>query len=102
MARTANMDHYARVSLAEMIYSGVFERFPKLLVGAVEFELAWIPHFLDRIDFNYTQRGIGRRILRFTNDMMPSDIFHRNCFAGFQEDSAGIRARDIIGVDNLM
>ena len=100
-SRVANMDHYARVSLGEMIYSGVFERFPKLQVGAVEFELAWIPHFLDRIDFNYTQRGIERAV-RFKNDMVPSDFWYRNCFAGFQEDSMGIRDRHDIGVDNLM
>ena len=100
-ARVANMDHYARVSLAEMIYGGVFERFPKLIVGAVEFELAWIPHFLERIDFNYNQRGPGRS-LRFKNDMLPSDFFRRNSFAGFQEDSMGIRDRHAIGVDSLM
>ena len=99
-SRVANMDHYARVSLGEMIYSGVFERYPKLQVGAVEFELAWIPHFLDRIDFNYTQRGVERSV-RFKNEMMPSDFWYRNCFAGFQEDWMGIRDRELIGVDNI-
>ena len=100
-ARVANMDHYARVSISTMIYGGVFQRFPRLQIGAVEFELAWIPHFLDRIDFNYNQRGPGRSE-RFDDDMMPSDFFRRNCFAGFQEDSMGIRDRHAIGVDNLL
>ena len=101
-ARTANMDHYARMALAEMTYGGVFERFPGLRVGAVEFELGWIPYFLDRIDFNYTQRGTGRNRLRFKNDMLPSDFFRGNCFAGSQEDALGIRDRHIIGVDALL
>ena len=95
------MDHYGRVSLAEMIYSGVLERFPRLQVGAVEFELGWIPHFLDRIDFNYNQRGL-KGTVRFKNDMLPSDFWYRNCFAGFQEDSLGIKERHVIGVDNLL
>ena len=35
-------------------------------------------------------------------DALPSDIFHSNCFLGFQEDALGIRLRDVIGVDTLM
>ena len=101
LSRTANMDHYGRVSLAEMIYSGVLERFPRLQVGAVEFELGWTPQFLDRIDFNYNQRGL-KGTVRFKNDMLPSDFWYRNCFAGFQEDSLGIKERHVIGVDNLL
>jgi hypothetical protein len=34
--------------------------------------------------------------------MLPSDYFHRNVFAGFQEDAMGIRDRNVIGVDNLL
>ena len=51
-----NVDHWIRMSLGYMIFSGVFERFPKLQVGSVEMELSWAPHFLDRLDYNYTQR----------------------------------------------
>ncbi len=45
----ANADHWVRMSLSDMIFSGVFERYPKLKVGTVEHELSLIPHFLDRI-----------------------------------------------------
>ena len=97
----ANADHWIRMSLGDMVYSGVFERHPKLQIGSVEMELSWIPHFLDRIDYNYTQRTqVGR--YRFKEDMLPSDYIHRNVFFGFQEDALGIRLRDIIGVDSLM
>ena len=96
-------DHWPRMSLGDIIFSGVFERYPKLRVGAVEYELSWIPHFLDRIDYTYTQRGVttaGKKSLG--EGTLPSDHFHRNCFAGFQEDALGIRDRDIIGVENIM
>ena len=33
---------------------------------------------------------------------LPSDLFHRNVFASFQEDDLGIRDRDLIGIDGLM
>ena len=91
------------MSLGDIIFSGVFERHPKLRVGVVEFELSWIPHFLERIDYTYTQRGnfgVDKPPLR--EGMLPSDYFHQNVFAGFQEDSLGIRLRDVIGVDNIM
>ena len=101
VAISPNTDFFVRVSLADMILAGVFERFPKLQVGAVENELGWVPFFLRRIDYTYDQRGFGREGYRFKEDMMPSDYFHRNVFLGFQEDDLGIRMRDMIGVDSL-
>ena len=101
----ANADYWVRMSLAQMIYSGVFARYPKLQVGAVEMELSWVPHFIDRLDYNYTQRA--RDLFkkgywdRYPGDMLPSQYFHRNVFLGFQEDALGIQHRHIIGVDNL-
>ena len=67
----------------------------------MEHELAWVPHFLERIDTTYSQRSLGWRGYRFKDDALPSDFFHDNVFIGFQEDALGIRLRDIIGVDNL-
>ena len=86
-----------------MIFGGVFERYPKLQVGSVEMELSWVPHFLDRIDYNYTQREQEfSREYRFKGAALPSDFFHQNVFLGFQEDALGIRDRHIIGVDQLL
>ena len=98
----SNVDHWVRMSLGHMIFSGVFERYPKLQVGSIEMELSWVPHFLDRINYTYTQREIEFAPYRFKEDMLPSDYFHRNVFVGFQEDALGIRFRDVIGVDNLV
>ena len=97
-----NLDHWVRMSLARIIFSGVFERYPELQVGSVEHELSWVPHFLDRLDYNYTQRIQGvTQEYRLKGDALPSDYFHNNVFLGFQEDALGIKMRDIIGVDNL-
>ena len=99
-----NVDHWVRMSLGHLIFSGVFERYPKLQVGSVEMELSWAPHFLDRLDYTYTQRPPGEVYgwHRYKEDMLPSDYFHRNVFLAFQEDALGIRDRHIIGVDNLL
>ena len=96
-----NNDHWPRTSLAHMILSGVFERHPKLQVGSIEFELSWGPHFLDRLDYNYTQR-IQTDKYRYGEDALPSDYFHRNVFMSFQEDALSLKDRHIIGVDNIL
>jgi len=98
-----NADHWVRQSLARIIFSGVFQRYPKLQLGSVEMELSWIPHFLDRMDYTYTQRTPREDWWgKYTGDKLPSEYFHSNVFCGFQEDGLGIKMRDIIGVDNLM
>ena len=59
------MSHWAAISLGDIIFSGAFERYPKLYVGSVEHELSWVPHFLDRMDYTYTQRAMNFAPYRF-------------------------------------
>ena len=97
----ANWDRYIRMSLAHMVLSGLFERFPRLRVGSVEHELGWVPFFLDRLDYTYTQRARRPSWYRF-QDGLPSDFFRRNVFLSFQEDALGMRDRHLIGTDQMM
>ena len=101
VAYQANREHWAKMSLSHMVLTGVFERYPKLKVGSVEHELAWVPHFMSRLDYHYTQTAMGVNGYRYKENMLPSDYFHRNVFLGFQEDARGIEDRYIIGVDQL-
>jgi predicted TIM-barrel fold metal-dependent hydrolase len=99
----ANMSFFTALTLGDMVFSGVFQRHPALQVGSVEVELGWIPHFLERIDYTYTQRGLPAEMYGMTgSDMLPSDYVHQNVFFAFQEDELGIKHRYEIGVDNLV
>ncbi len=98
----STLDHWVRMSIGHIIFTGVFERYPKLQIGAVEHELSWIPYALDRMDYNYTQRAVEFAPYRFKGDELPSDFFRRNVFHGFQEDRLAMRDRHLIGVDNLL
>ena len=100
-AISVNLDYWVRTSIANLIFSGVFERYPDLQVGSVEQDLAWAPYFLQQIDYRYTQAMRELMKHRFKGDVLPSDFFHNNVFLGFQEDALGIRDRHIIGVDQL-
>jgi predicted TIM-barrel fold metal-dependent hydrolase len=92
---------YPALSMCDMIFSGVFERHPRLTLAIVEFELSWAPHLLTTMDYTYRERH-EEAIYRFKDGMRPSDFFHRNVVLSFQEDAIGIRLRDTIGVDNMM
>jgi predicted TIM-barrel fold metal-dependent hydrolase len=92
---------YPATSMCDMIFAGVFERYPNLKLAIVEFELAWVPHLLSSMDYTYRERH-EEAFYRFKDGWRPSDFFHRNVCLSFQEDEVGIRLRDIIGVDNMM
>ena len=98
-----NKDYQVRQALADLILEGVFERFPRLRIGSVEHELGWIPFFLAQMDYTYTDRPARGEWYRFReHGVLPSEFWHRNCFASFQEDAIGVRLRDVIGVPALL
>ena len=101
-ALLATADYWVRVALGHLVLEGVFERYPRLRVGSAEHELAWVPYFLDRLDYTYAQRARRAHWHRYQTDARPSDFFRRNVFLSFQEDALGIRDRALIGVDLLL
>ncbi|HEX8969126.1 MAG TPA: amidohydrolase family protein, partial [Chloroflexota bacterium] len=88
------------VTLMHLIASGVCERFPDLKFVPTEFETGWIGNFLRRTDHAWTRHG--GKIAGFSLPHKPSDYWHRQFTATFEDDPIGIRTRDFIGVDNLM
>ena len=92
---------YPALSMCDLVFSGVFERHPRLTLAIVEFELAWAPNVVASMDYTYRERH-GEAIYRFKDDTLPSDFFRRNVVLSFQEDAIGVRLRDVIGVDNMM
>jgi predicted TIM-barrel fold metal-dependent hydrolase len=101
-AGLANSDYWVRYSLTAMIFAGVFDRYPRLKVGSVEHETAWVPHWLRQMDFTYQERPALSRAWRSRHAMLPSEYWQRNMFVEFMEDDCGIRMRDVIGVDNML
>jgi hypothetical protein len=65
MVEFANREGDVRRALAALIFGGVFERYPALKVGAVEFEIAWAPYFMNRMDNVYSERAQGVTHRRF-------------------------------------
>ncbi len=104
MVEFINQEYDMRDNVVAMIFSGVFERHPRLKVGLVEYEVCWAPYLLYRMDAAYQEIRRPERFggRRFGGEMLPSDFFRRNMFICFQEDALGMQMREYLGVETLM
>src|SRR5437016_302912 len=68
-------------ALYDFIFSGVFERFPRLKLVFVENEIGWMPFLLEQWDYYFKRNPSGRTetILK----RPPSEYFHENVYATF-------------------
>ncbi|MFC4055494.1 amidohydrolase family protein [Actinomadura syzygii] len=80
-------------SFAEMIYGGLFDRFPRLKLVAAEFGTSWVPGVVDRLQNHDKRLGL---------ELAPGEYLKRNVWFTFQEDRTGLLATPIIGEDNYM
>ena len=87
--------------VADWTVSGVLDRWPGLRVVLVEAGIGWIPYFLERLDTMVTNHG-WKTFPEHAIKEKPSFYWYRNMAATFEQDLAGIRLLDLIGVENLM
>jgi len=86
-------------SLAQLIFGGVLERFPKLRLVSAENDAGWLPHFCYRMDHvhdKYHESWAEPTPLR------PSEYVRRQVFATFQDDHTGPAQHAVFGADNFM
>jgi predicted TIM-barrel fold metal-dependent hydrolase len=84
--------------ITELIFQGVFDRFPALRMAAVETGVGWIPHFLEMTDDRYwrNRHWAGTELKK-----VPSDYFRDHWLATFIVDRSGVAVRHLVGVDNM-
>ena len=86
-------------NITDMIFTGVFERFPELQVCWIETGVGWIPHFLECLDDRWWRNRVWGD-LPLTEP--PSSYWYRNNAATFIIDRTGVELRHRVGVDNMM
>ena len=84
--------------MSELIMSGLFDRFPRLLVLGVETEVGWIPEALEQLD-NFYWRNRTRTGLKLRH--LPSTYFRENFCCTFIKDAIGVKLRHDVGIRNL-
>jgi predicted TIM-barrel fold metal-dependent hydrolase len=91
--------HDTVTTLFDMIFSGAFDRHPKLQVVLAESECGWLPFMLQQWDYYFERIG-KREKLPITRK--PSEIFEEQVFCTWLEDYSGTRHFNWWGQDNLM
>ena len=87
--------------VARMIFSGLFERLPRLCALLVEANIGWIPAMLEQTDDMFLRYRWFTRTAA-SQATMPSRVFHRNVWATFMIDTVGIELRHRLNIDHLM
>ena len=91
--------------VVQMIWGGVFERFPKLNIYVAEVQIGWVPNWMDQMDNEYgRQQYWAERVLGLPRlKRQPSEYAREHVYWGFNRNPAGVRiARHEIGVDKVM
>lgn len=91
-------------TLANMVFGGLFYRFPKLTVVSAENDAGWAAYLLGRMDRVFNVESRRREYNYFIKDKstLPSEYFRRNVAMTFIWDSSGVDVRHWVGVENLM
>lgn len=84
--------------VANILYCGVFDRFPRMKAVSVESGIGWIPYLLETADHNYENFDVAKEGLK----TKPSDVFRRNMWANFWFEQNGMQNRHAIGVDKII
>ena len=88
----------------QMVFAGVFDRFPKLKIYFAETQIGWIPNWLEQMDYSYDRnRHWSERLLGMKPLMrQPSEYVREHCWWGVLLNPIGVRLRHEIGVDRIM
>jgi predicted TIM-barrel fold metal-dependent hydrolase len=87
--------------VAQLVFSGVPQRFPRLRFLLVEANIGWIPTVLEQLDDMFLRYRWFSRAVELMKET-PSRIFHRNFWATFMVDTVGIELRHRMNLDHLM
>jgi predicted TIM-barrel fold metal-dependent hydrolase len=96
--------HCGAVEATQMIFSGVFDRFPELKIFWAENNIGWIPYFYEQMDQTYKINcGWAEKLLGLPRlKKLPSKYLHEHAYWGVFDDPIGIELRHRVGVDKIM
>lgn len=85
--------------IAQLIASGVFDRFPDIRFYFAETNASWLPFALFVLDDNYE---IYRECFGVSLPRRPSEYVREHCHFGIVRDPVAIDLREKLPIDNIM
>ena len=93
------MPFQTAIFAAELLWSPIMRKFPKLKMSLAEGGIGWVPYFLEKADFVYDHHRAWTGA--DFGDKLPSQVFREHVQTCFIDDSTGLRNREQIGVDTI-
>jgi uncharacterized protein len=85
--------------MIELVFDGVFDRFPELEVVFAEVDCGWVPYVKEQIDNNYARLDA---VSQFGLQQLPSEYIERHFHFGFMTDTFAIDNRSQVGVERML
>jgi len=97
--RYMHMIHEVQRSISAIVLGGVLEKFPRLQIVAAECDVAWLPHWMQRMD--HAQQKFGA-MMDVPLSLSPSEYVRRQVWLSFLDDPMGAESSEWIGQDTFM
>jgi len=94
---TSLMGLNSMMTLADLAFSQVFVRHPRLKVSLAEGGIGWIPYMLERMDSTWERH----RFYQTVPERRPSEFYRENIWGCFISDEYGLANLELIGVDRV-
>ncbi len=85
--------------MIELVFDGVFDRFPELNVFFAEVDFGWVPYVKEQIDNNYLRLDA---VSQFGLDQLPSEYIGKHFHFGYMTDTFGLRNLDYMGAERVL
>ena len=85
--------------IVQMIFAGVFDRFPNLNVVIAEVDVGWVPYYKEQIDNNFRRLAPAGD---YQIAKLPSEYVERHVHFTYMTDTFGIQQRHEIGVERIL
>lgn len=86
-------------ALVGMLFSGIFERYPRVRLVLGESGLGWMPYLINRMDHEF-HKYRAATVGRLTK--LPSEAFREHVFLTYEEDNIGLAYLEHLGAENVM
>ena len=87
------------LAAADLLWSPVLRKFPRIKFALSEGGIGWIPYFLERVDYVYQHHKAWTG--QDFGDKLPSQLFRERIITCFIDDPVGVEVRHRVGLDTI-
>jgi uncharacterized protein len=89
--------------MLNMIFGGVFERFPDMTFTSAENEAGWAAHVIERCDYEWKRyQNVEIKDFEGRIPKPPSEYFRKNIKLTFMRDTVAVKMYEMLGDNTLM